>query len=112
MHKRQTINENGNIVAGIVISLLLLVLVDDLEVVVMNISLVYQVDILGLASISFEDLYMVFLYLGGLCFNAFVLVGNYIIEETLPFAVGEGVVVEPLQLHTEVIHKVLLPVDI
>ena len=54
---------------------------------------------------------MVFLYLGGLRFNAFVLVGNDIIEETLPFAVGEGVVVEPLQLLTEVIHKVLLPVD-
>ena len=46
---------------------------------------------------------MVFLYLGGLRFNAFVLVGNHIIEETLPFAVGEGVVVEFLQLHTEVV---------
>lgn len=55
---------------------------------------------------------MVFLYLGGLRFNAFVLVGNHIIEETLPFAVGEGVVVEFLQLHTEVIHEVLFLVDL
>ena len=54
---------------------------------------------------------MIFLYLGGLRFNAFVLVGNHIIEETLPFAVSEGVVVKSLQLHTEVIHEVLFLVD-
>ena len=30
MHKRQSIDEYGNIVAGVVVSLLLLVLVDDL----------------------------------------------------------------------------------
>ena len=77
----------------------------------MNVLLVNQVDVLGLASISFKDLDMVFLYLGSLCFNAFVLVGNHIIEETLPFAVGEGVVIKSLQLHTEVIHKVLFRVD-
>ena len=111
MHKRQTIDENGNIVAGIVVSLLLLVLVDYLEVVVMDVLLVNQVDVLALASISFEDLDMVFLYLGGLGFNAFVLVGYHIIEETLPFAVGEDVVVKSLQLHTEVIHEVLFLVD-
>ena len=111
MHKRQTIDENRYIVASIVVALLLLVLVDDLEVVVVYVSLVNQVDVLGLARISFEDLDMVFLYLGGLCLNAFVLVGNHIIEETLPLAVGEGVVVKSLQLHTEVIHKVFLRVD-
>ena len=111
MHERQSIDEYGHIVAGIVVSLLLFVLVDDLEVVVMNILLVNQVDVLGLASVSFEDLDMVFLYLGGLRFNAFVLVGNDIIEETLPFAVGEGVIVEFLQLHTEIIHEVLFLVD-
>ena len=76
MHKRQTIDQYGYIVAGIVVALLLLVLVDDLEVVVMNISLVYQVDVLGLASISFEDLYMVFLYLGGLRFNSICTSGR------------------------------------
>ena len=53
MHKRQTIDEYGHIVAGIAVSLLLFVLVDDLEVVVMNVLLVNQVDVLGLASVSF-----------------------------------------------------------
>ena len=77
----------------------------------MNILLVYQVDVLGLASIPFEDLDMVFLYLGCLGFNTFVLVGNDIIEETLPFAVSEDVVIKSLQLHTKVIHKVLFRVD-
>ena len=62
----------------------------------MDISLVNQVDVLGLAIISFEDLDMVFLYLGGLGFNTLVLIGNHIIEETLPLAVGEGVVVKSL----------------
>ena len=66
MHKRQTIDENGNIIASIVISLFLFILVNDLEVVVMNILLVNQVDILCFASVSFEDLDMVFLYLGSL----------------------------------------------
>ena len=112
MHKWQSIDEYGDIIASIVVALLLFVLVDYLEVVVVNVSLVNEVDILGLARISFEDLDMVFLYLGGLCLNAFVWVGNHIIEETLPLAVGEGVVVKSLQLHTEVIHKVFLPVNI
>ena len=53
MHKRQSIDQYGYIVAGIMVSLLLLVLVDDLEVVVMYISLVNQVDVLGLARVSF-----------------------------------------------------------
>ena len=111
MHKRQSIDEYGYIVAGIVVSLLFFVLVDDLKVVVMNVLLVNQVNILGLTSVSFENLYVIFLYLGSLGFNAFVLVSNHIIEETLPFAVSEGVVVKSLQLHTEVIHKVLFRVD-
>ena len=53
MHKRQTIDKYGHIVAGIVVSLLLLVLVDDLEVVVMDVFLVNKVDVLGLAGVSF-----------------------------------------------------------
>lgn len=53
MHKRQSIDEYGHIVAGIVVSLLLFVLVNDLKVVVMNILLVNQVDVLGFASVSF-----------------------------------------------------------
>ena len=73
MHQRQTIDEYGYIVADIVVSLLLFVLVNDLEVVVMNVLLVNQVDVLGLAIVSFEDLNMVFLYLGCLGFNTFVL---------------------------------------
>ena len=93
MHKWQSIDEYRHIVAGIVVSLLLFVLVYDLKVVVMDILLVNQVDILGLTSISFEDLDMVFLYLGSLGFNTFVLVSNHIIEETLPLAVSESVVV-------------------
>ena len=112
MNKRQTIDENGNIIASIVISLFLFVLVNDLEVIVMNVLLVNQVDILCFASVSFENLDVVFLYLGGLCLNTFVLIGNYIIEKTLPFAVSEGVVIEFLQLHTEVIHEVLFLMDI
>ena len=40
MHKRQTIDKYGNIVAGIVVSLLFFVLVDDLKVVIMDIPLV------------------------------------------------------------------------
>ena len=53
MHKRQSIDEYGHIVANIVISLLLFVLVDNLEIVVVNVSLVYQIDVLGLARVSF-----------------------------------------------------------
>ena len=111
MHKRQTIDQYGYIVASIVVSLLLFILVYDLKVVVVNVLLVNQVDILGLASVSFENLDVIFLYLGGLGFNAFVLIGNDIIEETLPLAVSEGIVVKSLQLHTEIIHKVLFRVD-
>lgn len=77
----------------------------------MDIVLVNEFDVLAFASISFEDLDIVILYLGCLGYNVIVLVGYAGIEELLPLIIREMVVVEFLQLGPEVGDKVSLCMD-
>ena len=51
------------------------------------------------------------MYLGGFGFDTIILVGKVLPEKPFPFSIGEDVVVEFLQLHSEVFHKVFLLVD-
>lgn len=111
MHKRKTIDQDRYIITRVVHAAAFLVLVDDLQEVVVDVLSVYQVDVLALARIGLQHLNEVFLYLGGLCFYAVVLVREVLAKETLPFCIGEGVVVQTFQLHTKVIHQVFLRVD-
>ena len=111
MHQRKTIDQNGHIISCVVCAAIFLILVDDLQEVVVDVLSVYQVDVLALARVGLQHLNEVFLYLGGLRLDAVVFVRYVLVEETLPFCIGEGVVVQSFQLHTKVIHQVLLRVD-
>jgi len=111
MNQGQTIDQNGNIISGVVAPLFLLILVDDLKKVVVDVPLVYQIDVLALASVAPKHLNVVFLYLGGFGFDAIIFVREVLSEKPFPFTVSEGIAVEFLQLHSEVVNKVFLLMD-
>ena len=111
MYQGKTIDQDGDIISGVMGSILLLILVDDLDKVVVDVGLVNQIDVLALTSVPFENLDIVLLYLGCLGYNIIILVGYAGVEEGLPLCVCEVVGVEFLQLCPEVGNQVSLCVD-
>ena len=59
MDERQTVDQNGHIVARIVLALGFLVLIDDLQAVVVNILFIYELDILRSSVIPVKHLDMI-----------------------------------------------------
>ena len=101
MYKGKTIDQNGYIISCIVCAAIFLILVDDLQEVVVDVLTVNKVDVLALARVGLQQLFVVcLLYFECLLFDAVVLVRYALIKETLPFCICEGVVVKFLQLHT------------
>ena len=47
MDKGQTVDENGHVIAGVVVALGLLVLIDDLQTVVVDVLFVDELNIFG-----------------------------------------------------------------
>ena len=113
MDQRKTVDQYGHVIAVLVVPVLRLVLVEHLEVVVMDFYtlLLDQVDVLLPAVITGKQLYMVLLNHGGLFRYAVVRVGDDILEETLPFAVGEGGVIQFFQLVTKVRYQIRFGCD-
>ena len=87
MYQGKAIDQDGDIISGVMVALLLLILVDDLDKVVVDVGLVNQIDVLALSCIHFEDLDVVLLYLGCLGYNIIILVCNAGVEEGLPLIV-------------------------
>ena len=114
MYQGKTVDQHRHIVAVVVACPLLLadlILVDDLEIVVVDILFIDEGDVLGGAVIPAEHLDAVLLDLAGLLHDVLVGIGDGGLEELLPLAVGEGVVVEQFQLSAEVGDQVGLLVD-
>ena len=64
MYQGKSIDQDGDIISGVMGSILLHILVDDLDKVVVDVGLVNQIDVLALTSVPFENLDIVLLYLG------------------------------------------------
>ena len=114
MYQGQAVDQHRHIVAVVVLGPLLLahlILVDDLEAVVVDVLLVDEGNVLGGAVVPAEHLHEVLLDLPGLLHDVLVGVGNGILEELLPLAVGKLVIVQSLQLTAEVGDQVSLLVD-
>ena len=114
MYQGQAVDQHRHIVAVVVLGPLLLahlILVDDLEAVVVDVLLVDEGNVLGGAVVPAEHLHEVLLDLPGLLHDVFVGVGNGVLEELLPLAVGKLVIVQGLQLAAEVGDQVGLLVD-
>ena len=111
MYQGKTIDKDGHIISGVMGSILLHILVDDLDKVVVDVGLVNQIDVLALTSVPFKYLDVVLLYLGCLDYNIIILVCNAGVEEGLPLIVCKVVGVELLQLGPEIGNQVSLCVD-
>lgn len=66
VHQRQAVDEDGDVVAGVVGTGLDDVLVGDLQTIVVDVPLVDEPNVLGLAVVPDEDLDVVFLDSAGL----------------------------------------------
>ena len=115
MDEGQPVDKDGHIVAVVVRRALRLrdgILVDDLQRVVVDAFLIQQPNVLRLAGIPLKRLRRVtVLYPAGLFLDALVGVGDALLEEPLPLAIGKLVVVQLFQLCAEVGNEVRLSMD-
>ena len=115
MDEGQPVDKDGHIVAVVVRRALRLrdgILVDDLQRVVVDAFLIQQPNVLRLTGIPLERLRRVtVLYPAGLFLDALVGVGDALLEEPLPLAIGKLVVVQFLQLLAKVGDEVRLGMD-
>lgn len=96
MYQGQAVDQHRHIVAVVVLGPLLLahlILVDDLEPVIVDVLLVDEGDVLGGAVVPAEYLHEVLLDLSSLFHDVLVGVGDGVLEELLPLAVGKLVIV-------------------
>ena len=74
----------------------------------MHVLPVNERDILGHAVVPLQNLDIVLLDHAGLFDNVTVRIGNDLLEESVPFGVGEAICVQPLQLGTEIRDQIIL----
>ena len=111
MDKGQTVDENGHVIAGVVVALGLHILIDDLQTVVVNVLFVDELNILGSSVVTAQYLYMVGLDGTAFLNDALVSVGKRFREEAFPLAVRKGVVVQKRELPSEVVDQTVFVVD-
>lgn len=98
----QAIDEYGDIVASVMLAAVFLILVQDLQAVVMDVTLVDELNVLGRTIVPLEDLNMILLDLASLLFDTLVGTGQALAKEPLPFGVTERETVEQLKLAAQI----------
>jgi len=93
MHKRQAVHQYRHIVTVFPYTSLRRVLVDYLQRIIVDVFLVYQVNVLHRSIIAHQQLNVVLLYDDSLFHNAVIAVGNLVGKERLPFIVGKFIIV-------------------
>ena len=111
MNQRQTVYQNRDIIAVIIVAAVLHILVNDLQAVVVDVLFIQQCDIDRRAVLAGQVLNVVLLDAAGLFFNAIVRIGDFILKEEVPFFIRESIVVQQFQLAAQVCHKVSVIMD-
>ena len=111
MNQRQTVYQNRDIIAVIIVAAVLHILVNDLQAVVVDVLFIQQRDIDRRAVLAGQILNVVLLDAAGLFFDTIVCVGDFILKEVIPFLIRKGIIVQNLQLTAQVCHKVSVIVD-
>ena len=111
MNQRQTVYQNRDIIAVIIVAAVLHILVNDLQAVVVDVLFIQQRDIDRRAVLTGQILNIVFLDAAGLFFDAIVRVGDFILKEEVPLFIRESIVVQQFQLTAQVCHKVSVIMD-
>ena len=116
MNEGQSVDKDGDVVTVGAQPCVNGVLVDDLDLVAVNVGLIDEADVLRCAVVSGEDLHVVLLDAPGFGNHGIVVSGGHIDDvvpvEAPPFVVGEVVVVEGLQLDTQVCFEARRIVDV
>lgn len=102
MNERQTVDQDCDVIAGVMRSAAFLILVDDLQTVVVDVLFVDQGDVLGRPVLTNQVLDKIFLNLSGLLDNALGCIGDLAFEKAVPFLVREAIVVQQFQLLAEI----------
>ena len=98
MNKGQSVDQYGNIIAGIPVAPAFFILIDNLQPVVMNILFIDELNVFGRSVIPAQHFDMVGLYGTTFFRNTFVGVGKGFRKEPLPFVIAKGVIVQQFQL--------------
>ena len=106
MNQRQTVYQNCDIIAVIIVAAVLHILVNDLQAVVVDVLFIQQRDIDRRAVLTGQILNVVLLDAAGLFFDAIVCIGDFISKEKVPLFIRESIVVQQFQLAAQVCHKV------
>ena len=112
MYQRQAVDEDGHVVARIVVARGLLVLVEHLQAVVVDVLFVQQVDVFGRAAVLPQHLHMIELNPARLFQNPVVRARDAVLKKARPLAVRKNVVVQEFQLAAEVGNERGLVVDL
>lgn len=102
MYHRQAVDEDGHVVARVVIARGLLILVEHLQAVVVDVLFIQQVDVFGRAAVLPQHLHMIELNPARLFQNAVVRARDAVPKEARPLAARKGVVVQTLQLAAQI----------
>ena len=111
LHHGQAVHQDGDVVAVGSRAGVGGVLVDHLQAVVVDVALVEQVDVLGGAVVTVQQLDVVVLDATGLLHDAVVVACDRLGEEAGPLVVGEGELVERLELLAQVGDEIIRAVD-
>ena len=111
MNQRQTVYQNRDIIAVIIVAAVFHILVDNLQTVVVDVLFIQQRNIDRRAVLAGQVLNVVLLDAAGLFFDAIVRIGDFILKKVVPFLIRKGIMVQNLQLAAQVCHKVSVIVD-
>ena len=111
MNQRQTVYQNCDIIAVIIVAAVFHILVNDLQAVVVDVLFIQQRNIDRRAVLAGQVLNVVLLDAAGLFFDTIVCVGDFILKEGVPFLIRKGIIVQNLQLTAQVCHKVSIIMD-
>ena len=101
MDKRQTVDQNGHIIACVVSAFGFFILVDNLKAIIVNILFVNKLNILRSAVLA-KHLHMIGLHGAAFLYDSLIRVGKRFRKEPLPLAVGKGIIIQNLQLFSKV----------
>ena len=114
MDQRETVHQDRDIIAVVMFRPVFLgdgILVNDLQLVVVDVLFIDQHDVAAGAAVPLQHLDGIFLDLPGLFRDAFVFVGDAVLEKALPFRVGKCIVIQFGEFRPQVFKQVGLAVD-
>ena len=111
MDKRQTIDQNGHVIACVVSAFGFFILVDNLKAVIVNILFVNKLKILGSSIIPAKHLHMIGLHGAAFLYDTLVRISKRFRKEPLPLTVGKSIIIQNLQLFSKVGNQTVFIMD-